>query len=76
MLNFNDEIQQKFEIMNNRLDKMEDSIKTIISDQVSESTMKVKDSGTEALKEDNLKMQNRFKSWKKNSLKTNYIQIN
>ena len=55
MLNFNDEIQKKFEIMNNRLNKMEDSIKTIISDQVSESTMKVKDSVTEALKEDNLR---------------------
>ena len=76
MPNINDEIQQKFVIMNNRLNTMEDSIKTIILDQVSESTMKVKDSVTEALKEDNLKMQNRFKSWKKNSLKTNCIQIN
>ena len=55
--NFKDEIHQKFEIMNNRLVTMENSIKSIISDQVNESIMKVKDSVIEALKEDNLKLQ-------------------
>ena len=57
--NFKDEIQQKFETINNILNTMENSIKTIISDQVSESVMKVKDSVTEALKEDNIKVQNK-----------------
>ena len=54
--NFKDEIQQKFETMTNRLNTKENSIKTIILDQVSEIIVKVKDSVTEALKEDNLKM--------------------
>ena len=54
--NFKDEIQQKFETINNILNTMENSIKTIISDQVSESVMKVKDSVTAALKEDNIKV--------------------
>ena len=56
MSNFKDDIQQKFETMNNRLNTKENSIKTIILDQVSESIVKVKDSVTEALKEDNLKI--------------------
>ena len=56
MSNFKDDIQQKFETMNNRLNTKENSIKTIILDQVSESIVKVKDSVTEVLKEDNLKM--------------------
>ena len=56
MSNFKDEIQQKFETMTNRLNTKENSIKTIILDQVSEIIVKVKDSFTEALKEDNLKM--------------------
>ena len=56
MSNFKDEIQQKFETMTNRLNTKENSIKTIILDQVSEIIVKVKDSVTEALKEDNLKM--------------------
>ena len=56
MSNFKDEIQQKFETMTNRLNTKENSIKTIILDQVSESIVKVKDSVIEALKEDNLKM--------------------
>ena len=57
--NFKDEIPQKFETINNRLNTVENSIKTIISDQVSESIMKVKDSVIETLKEDNIKMQNK-----------------
>ena len=56
MSNFKDEIQQKFETMTNRLNTKENSIKTIILDQVSEIIVKVKDSVTEALKEHNLKM--------------------
>ena len=56
MSNFKDEIQQKFETMTNRLNTKENSIKTIILDQVSEIIVKVKDSVTEALKEDNLMM--------------------
>ena len=56
MSNFKDKIQQKFETMTNRLNTKENSIKTIILDQVSEIIVKVKDSVTEALKEDNLKM--------------------
>ena len=59
--NFKDEIQQEFETMNYRLNTTENSIKTIISDQVNESIMKVKDSK-------NLK-----KFWKSNSQKTNCI---
>ena len=53
---FKDEMHQKFESMNNRLNTMENSIKSIISDQVNESIMQVKNSVIEALKEDNLKM--------------------
>ena len=56
MSNFKDEIQQKFETMTNRLNTKENSIKTIILDQVSEIIVKVKDSVIEALKEDNLQM--------------------
>ena len=56
MSNFKDKIQQKFETMTNRLNTKENSIKTIILDQVSEIIVKVKDSVIEALKEDNLKM--------------------
>ena len=73
MSNFKDEIQQKFETMTNRLNTKENSIKTIILDQVSEIIVKVKDSVIEALKEDNLKMQTRFKFWKYNSQKTDCI---
>ena len=54
---FKDEMHQKFESMNNILNTMENSIKSIISDQVNESIMQVKNSVIEALKEDNLKMQ-------------------
>ena len=57
--NFKDEIPQKFETIKNRLNTIENSIKTIISDQVSEKIMKVKDSVIETLKEDNIKMQNK-----------------
>ena len=53
---FKDEMHQKFEFMNNRLNTMENSIKSIISDQVNESITQVKNSVIEALKEDNLKM--------------------
>ena len=56
MSNFKDKIQQKFETMTNRLNTKENSIKTIILDQVSEIIVKVKDSVIEALKEDNLQM--------------------
>ena len=55
--NLKDEIQQKFETINNRVNTMENSIKTISSFQVSESIMKVKDSVIDALQDDNLKMQ-------------------
>ena len=55
--NMKDEIQQKFETINNRVNTMENSIKTISSFQVSESIMKVKDSVIDALQDDNLKMQ-------------------
>ena len=55
--NMKDEIQQKFETINNRVNTMENSIKTILSFQVSESIMKVKDSVIDALQDDNLKMQ-------------------
>ena len=51
------EIHQKFETMNNRHNTMENSIKTVMLDQVSDSKMKVKDSVIEAIKEDNLRMQ-------------------
>ena len=74
--NFKDEIPQKFETINNRLNTVENSIKTIISDQVSESIMKVKDSVIETLKEDNIKMQNKVEFWKSNPQKTNCISIN
>ena len=55
--NMKDEIQQKFETINNRVKTMENSIKTILSFKVSESIMKVKDSVIDALQDDNLKMQ-------------------
>ena len=55
--NMKDEIQQKFETINNRVNTMENSIKTILSFKVSESIMKVKDSVIDALQDDNLKMQ-------------------
>ena len=55
--NLKDEIQQKFETINNRVNTMENSIKTILSFKVSESIMKVKDSVIDALQDDNLKMQ-------------------
>ena len=55
--NLKDEIQQKFETINNRVNTMENSRKTISSFQVSESIMKVKDSVIDALQDDNLKMQ-------------------
>ena len=55
--NLKDEIQQKFETINNRVNTMENSIKTILLFQVSESIMKVKDSVIDALQDDNLKMQ-------------------
>ena len=57
MSNFKGEIQQKFATVNKRINTMESSVKTIISDQVSERIMRVKDSVIEALKENNLKMQ-------------------
>ena len=59
---FKDEMYQKFESMNNRLNTMENSIKSIISDQVNESIMQVKNSVIEALKEDNLKMQRKVET--------------
>ena len=59
---FKDEMHQKFESMNNRLNTMENSIKSIISDQVNESIMQVKNSVIEALKEDNLKMQRKVET--------------
>ena len=55
--NMKDEIQQKFETINNRVNTMENSIKTILSFKVSESIMKVKDSVIDALQDDNHKMQ-------------------
>ena len=55
--NMKDEIQQKFETINNRVNTMENSIKTILSFKVSESIMKVKDSVIDAVQDDNLKMQ-------------------
>ena len=55
--NMKDEIQQKFETINNRVNTMQNSIKTILSFKVSESIMKVKDSVIDALQDDNLKMQ-------------------
>ena len=55
--NMKDEIQQKFETINNRVNTMENSIKTILSFKVSGSIMKVKDSVIDALQDDNLKMQ-------------------
>ena len=55
--NMKDEIQQKFETINNRVNTMENSIKTILSFKVSESIMRVKDSVIDALQDDNLKMQ-------------------
>ena len=67
MSNFKGEIQQKFATVNKRLNTMESSVKTIISDQVSERIMRVKDSVIEALKENNLKMQKRLKLWNSNS---------
>ena len=67
MSNFKGEIQQKFATVNKRINTMESSVKTIISDQVSERIMRVKDSVIEALKENNLKMQKRLKLWNSNS---------
>ena len=61
--------------MNNRLVTMENSIKSIISDQVSESIMKVKDSVIEALKEDNLKLQKKVE-YLEEQLSHNDTQIN
>ena len=67
MSNFKGEIQQKFATVNKRINTMESSVKTIMSDQVSERIMRVKDSVIEALKENNLKMQKRLKLWNSNS---------
>ena len=55
-------MHQKFESMNNRLNTMENSIKSIISDQVNESIIQVKKLVIEALKEDNLKMQRKVET--------------
>ena len=70
---FKEEVQQKFETRNNTVNTMEKIIKIIMSDQISESIIKLKDSVIEALKEDNLKMQKILKLWKSNSQKTNCI---
>ena len=59
---FKDEMHQKFESMNNRLNTMGNCIKSIISDQVNESIMQVKNSLIETLKEDNLKMQRKVET--------------
>ena len=70
---FKEEVQQKFETRNNTVNTMEKIVKIIMSDQISESIIKLKDSVIEALKEDNLKMQKILKLWKSNSQKTNCI---
>ena len=70
---FKEEVQQKFETRNNTVNTMEKNIKIVMSDQISESIIKLKDSVIEALKEDNLKMQKILKLWKSNSQKTNCI---
>ena len=70
---FKEKVQQKFETRNNTVNTMEKIIKIIMSDQISESIIKLKDSVIEALKEDNLKMQKILKLWKSNSQKTNCI---
>ena len=70
---FKEKVQQKFETRNNTVNTIEKIIKIIMSDQISESIIKLKDSVIEALKEDNLKMQKILKLWKSNSQKTNCI---
>ena len=71
--NMKDEIQQKFETINNRVNTMENSIKTILSFKVSESIMKVKDSVIDAVQDDNLKMQKEVEIWKRNFQKINCV---
>ena len=54
-------IDQKFNIINSRLDQIESNIQNNITDVVNESIMSIKDSIIDALKEENMKLQSRVK---------------
>ena len=53
------DMARKFENTNKRLQKLNDHLKTNIVDQVNESVMSIKDTITDALKEDNAKLRNK-----------------
>ena len=53
------DMQRKFENTNKRLQELNDHLKTNIVDQMNESVVSVKDTITDALKEDNAQLRNK-----------------
>ena len=57
-----DSIIVKFSDINARLDKIEGNIKKSVTEEVNESIMSIKNTIIDALKEENLKLQNKVKN--------------
>ena len=53
------DMERKFENTNNRLEELNDHLKTNIVDQMNESVMSIKDTIIDALKEDNAQLRNK-----------------
>ena len=69
------DMERKFENTNKRLQELNDHLKTNIVDQVNESVMSIKDTLTDALKEDNTQLKNKFELLEKSSLKLKFLVI-
>ena len=62
------DMERKFENTNKRLQELNDHLKTNIADQVNESVMSIKDTITDALKEDNPQLRNKIELLEKKLL--------
>ena len=69
-------MERKFENTNKRLQELNDHLKTNIVDQVNESVMSIKDTLTDALKEDNIQLKNKFELLEKKLLEVEISRNN
>ena len=70
------DMERKFENTNNRLQELNDHLKTNIMDQMNESVISIKDTITDALKEDNAQLRNKVELLEKKLTEAEISQNN
>ena len=70
------DMERKFENTNNRLQELNDHLKTNIMDQMNESVISIKDTITDALKEDNTQLRNKVELLEKKLTEAEISQNN